>query len=557
MRLRKYYIALSIVLLVFTVIGSYNYMEVQAVKAGYSEAVMADEWDAVIAKQVNQTPITIEVDGKILPQKTGTAYLSRAGELMIPSEVLREGMRCAVGFYDQSRFVAEKNTRRLELLLQSPSVEDSGDDGSTEHPLVMNNGTLFISASTIASELQYDFEWNQQESCIRFKDQNPSLAPLPVQYDQRIMGRNPQVQDQGSENKCWAYAACETLEASLLPQEHVVFSEDHMVSNNSFYRSVEEGGEYSIAMSYLLAWQGPIQKDQLPPTPIKHVQEIQLIPKKDLEKIKEAVYLYGGIQSSMYLALADENSESIHYNRHTSSYCYIGTEKPNHDVVIVGWDDAYPKERFNVPLQGNGAFLCQNSWGSEFGDDGYFWVSYYDSNIGINNVAYTRIEPVTNYSNIYQSDLCGMLATAGFESEEAYFANVFTAKQEEKLAAAGFYAVGVNTEYEVYVVPEFTGAESLIPELKVAEGVLSNAGYYTIDFDRTIEVKEGTRFSVIVKVKTPGNEYPVAVESVTENSFAHYVELGDGEGYISASASEWKNTEEHYQSNVCLKVYTK
>ena len=57
-------------------------------------------------------------------------------------------------------------------------------------------------------------------------------------------------------------------------------------------------------------------------------------------------------------------------------------------------------------------------------------------------------------------------------------------------------------------------------------------------------------------MKTPGNEYPIAVESLANNEFAHYVDISDGESYISAFAEEWKNTEQHYQSNVCLKVYT-
>lgn len=533
-------------------------MEVEAVKEGYSEAVISDEWDWIIAEQVNKNPIVIEVDGTILSAQTGHAYLSRSGEVMIPSEALRDGMRCATRFYDGNRLIAEKNTRRLELVLSNSDVSLSGDDGSIENPLVIKGDSLFVAASVAANALQYDMEWNQQERCIRFKDRNPTLASLPVQYDQRMAGRSPVVRDQGPENTCWAYVACETLEAFLLPEEHLIFSQDHMVKNNSFYRTAQEGGEYSIAMSYLLAWQGPVKLgEESNIVPVKHVQEIQLIPKKDLEKIKEAVYLYGGIQSSLYFDLANENNGSVYYNRVTNSYCYIGTEKPNHEIVIVGWDDAYPKENFNTPLQGNGAFLCQNSWGSEFGENGYFWISYYDSNIGINNVVYTRVEPTTNYSGIYQSDLCGMLATAGFESDQAYFANVFTATRNESLSAAGFYAVGVNTEYEVYVIPEFLGVESLSGGQKVAEGVLSNEGYYTIDFNQEIGVTEGTRFAVMVKVKTPGNEYPVAVESMAGQGFSHYIDISDGEGYISASMSEWKNTEQHYQSNVCLKVYTK
>ncbi|MGN0396501.1 MAG: lectin like domain-containing protein [Candidatus Fimimorpha sp.] len=555
MRLRKYYIGLGIMLLMLTIITSYNYIEVEAVKNGYLEAVVLDKWDVVIANQVNQSPITIEIDGKPLSKEKGDAYLSQSGEVMIPVEVLREGMRCAVGLYDQNRLLVEKNTKKFELYLQYPSVELSGEDGSVLCPLVMRDGILYVAASIVAQQLEYEFEWNQQEKCIRFKNQNPSLASLPIQYDQRQVGRSPNITDQGSENKCWAYAACETLEASLLPGEHIIFSEDHMAEHNSFHRTIEEGGDYSMAMAYLLAWQGPAQKGN-ETVPVKHVQEIQLIPKKDLEKIKEAVYIYGGVQSSIYLGMTNEMSESIHYNSATKSYCYIGTEKPNHDIVIVGWDDEYPKEKFHTPLQGNGAFLCQNSWGNEFGEGGYFWISYYDSNIGINNVAYTRVEPTTNYAGIYQSDLCGMLATAGFEREEAYFANIFTARQNERLSAAGFYAVGGNTEYEIYAVPEFNGVESLALEWKVADGVLPNAGYYTIDFDHIVEVAEENRFAVIVKVKTPGNEYPIAVESLANNEFAHYVDISDGESYISAFAEEWKNTEQHYQSNVCLKVYT-
>ena len=101
------------------------------------------------------------------------------------------------------------------------------------------------------------------------------------------------------------------------------------------------------------------------------------------------------------------------------SYCYIGTKKPNHDVVIIGWDDNYSKDNFSVSLEGNGAFICVNSWGDRFGDDGLFYVSYYDSNIGIHNVVYTRVEDNDNYDNIYQSDLCGWVGQLGYECDTA------------------------------------------------------------------------------------------------------------------------------------------
>lgn len=62
--------------------------------------------------------------------------------------------------------------------------------------------------------------------------------------------------------------------------------------------------------------------------------------------------------------------------------------------MIIGWDDNYSRSNFNTPLEGDGAFICQNSWGDGFGENGIFYVSYYDTNIGTHNVAYTRVDDV-------------------------------------------------------------------------------------------------------------------------------------------------------------------
>ena len=179
-----------------------------------------------------------------------------------------------------------------------------------------------------------------------------------------------------------------------------------------------------------------------------------MIEGKDFEKIKEAVFKYGGVQTSIYSALRSSQSQSEFYNSSKNAYCYIGTEKPNHDVVIIGWDDNYSKENFSTAIEGDGAFICQNSWGGGFGDNGVFYISYYDTNIGVHNVVYTGVESTKNYDSIYQSDLCGWVGQIGYNKESVYGANVFTAQKNEKLRAAGFYAVGKDTTYQVYVVKD-------------------------------------------------------------------------------------------------------
>ena len=341
------------------------------------------------------------------------------------------------------------------------------------------------------------------------------------------------------------------------------FSVDHMTMRNSFNVTQNDGGEYTMGMAYLTAWQGPVYEkddpygDGVSPkglSPVKHVQEIQVIEGRDFEKIKEAVFKYGGVQTSIYSALRSSQSQSTFYNSSKNAYCYIGTEKPNHDVLIIGWDDNYPKDNFSVALEGDGAFICQNSWGTGFGEDGIFYISYYDTNIGVHNVVYTGIEETDNYEAIYQSDLCGWVGQIGFNKESVYGANVFEAKENHKVKAAGFYATGKDTEYEVYVVRNFENETSFTRKEKVASGKLDNAGYYTIPFSKNIPVKKGEQFAIVIYLKTPDAIHPLAIEYKADATTAN-VDLSDGRGYISSNGDTWESAEDTQKCNLCIKAY--
>jgi len=59
-------------------------------------------------------------------------------------------------------------------------------------------------------------------------------------------------------------------------------------------------------------------------------------------------------------------------------YTHSGvTADLNHGVLIVGWDD-------NICESGGGAWRVKNSWGPNWGDNGYFWVRYGQCYIGSN-----------------------------------------------------------------------------------------------------------------------------------------------------------------------------
>ncbi len=281
------------------------------------------------------------------------------------------------------------------------------------------------------------------------------------------------------------------------------------------------------------------------------------MPEKDYGAIKEAVFLYGGVQSSLYTSMADGQKESPYYNEAKSAYCYTGDLLPNHDVVIVGWDDHYPMENFWGEAKGDGAFLCVNSWGEEFGEKGYFYVSYDDQNIGWTNLVYTGVEESDISQSIYQSDLCGWMGQIGYDTQdEIYGANVYEAREEEQLYAAGFYATEGNTSYELYVAADVEDIGSLNQRRLVAKGRLKDSGYYTISWEEPVALKKGQRFAVILHITTPGAVHPMAVEYQADD-VAKTVDVTDGEGYISPNGKNWESAEQQYQCNLCLKAYTR
>lgn len=520
-------------------------------------------WNPLIASSVNDNLLSLVIDNKEYTNEDYPFYMDDNLNIMVPVNILQPAFSCSAHVYDGDSLLVEKHTSEITFPLESNLADVNGKSREVVSPLTRREDGYYVSLNDLSNYLGYSYTWNMEENLASAIDTSES-AVIPTKYDLRKKGRVTEVRDQGSYGTCWAFASLGALESSLLPEENVHYSADHMTLANGFNLSQEEGGEYTMSMAYLASWKGPVYEEEDPYgdgrtnedlAPAKHVQEIQIIDGKDYEKIKEAVFQYGGVQTSIYNGLRSSNSSSPYYNKETDAYCYIGTEKPNHDVIIIGWDDSYPKENFPVDLEGDGAFICQNSWGKEFGEDGVFYISYYDTNIGTHNVVYTGVEETDNYDNIYQSDLCGWVGQLGYNKDSMYGANIYTAAGDEVLTAAGFYATGKDTQYELYVVRDFKDETSFAEAIPVASGTLGNAGYYTIDFNQGIPVEAGERYAIMLHIITPNAVRPMAIEYAADRATRDVI-LDDGESYISANGVNWKSANEVEDCNLCIKAFS-
>ena len=499
------------------------------------------------SQYMEENDIDIRVSGRSL---TGFDYdIKLDDSLLIYADdgFMKDIMGCSVVEYSDGRVAVDRGEASLEY--KSSEVERTDDK-------------LYIPIED-AEGLGYDVNICFADSSIDFVNIDNDEY-LPSHYDLRDRDRVTPVRDQGQWGTCWAFASLGALETVLLPKEQCIYSVDHMSLNNGFSLELSEGGEHSMSIAYLAAWNGPVyEKDDVYDDgktdsslkAVKHLEEAIVMDERDDTKIKNAIYKYGGVETSIYLEMAYGNDDSEYYNSDTASYYYSGDQKSNHDLVVIGWDDNYPKENFSIKPGRDGAYICKNSWGTGFGDEGFFYISYDDVNICTQSIVYTRLGEADNYDNIYQTDQLGWVGQMGFSEDSAYFANVYTAERDENLSAISFYATGPDTKFRVYVVPKYEDIGSLnANRVEVGNGETRYAGYYTVDLNHQVTLEKGQRFAVMVSVVTPGSERPIAIECEAGERTGK-LDLSDGEGYMSLYGQMWHRAEES-DANICLKAFT-
>lgn len=410
-----------------------------------------------------------------------------------------------------------------------------------------------------------------------------TATTLPAAYDLRTYNRVTPVRDQGNCGACWAFGSVASLESGLMPTEVDDFSENNLKNTSGFDLAACDGGNGDMATAYFSRWGGPVNETVDPYSaisstspsnlvPVKHVMDSLIIPRRtgslDNAAIKQAIITYGAVATTIFVDNgAAGSSLSAYYKPAAASYYYNYDNSINHMVTIVGWDDNYAAGNFATTPPGNGAFIVKNSWGTSWGDQGYFYVSYYDTSIGQNNYVYTTAQPVTTYTRAYQYDPLGTTSSMGYSSTTGWFANIFTAQASEELTAVAFATVDVS-KYDVYV---YTGVSAGSPrsgtQIAHLSGTLANAGYHTVMLSTPVPLTQGQRFSVVVGVTDSSYTYPIPLEA-PRTDYSSKATANAGESFVGSDGSNWTDISQgifdsHQQvyivspnANVCIKAFT-
>ena len=397
------------------------------------------------------------------------------------------------------------------------------------------------------------------------------IDDIPSYYSLVNEGYVTSVKNQQTSGNCWAFTAMAVLESCLKKATGIEFdlSEENMKNLIALYSDygwkmdTNEGGYDSMPFGYFASWLGPVNessdlfddKSVLSPVldSILHIQNILFLKRDnytDNDAIKTAIMKYGAVGTSIYF--------DSYYLNDGKNYFTWALYPSNHAVTIVGWDDNYSRDNFYFGsyAQGDGAWIVKNSWGPSWGDDGYFYVSYYDESFakpGVEGIAYTFIlNDTTKYDKNYQYDIAGKTDYLHDDRTEVWYKNKFTAGDSEILA-------GVSTYFEK--LTNWTVSVYVNNILKSSKSGICEAGYYTIQLDDIVPLYAGDTFEIVFHTKSDKFSGVPISEIQLLNKAIYYPEIS----YVSYDGNNWydlfylsKTYALHtYKSQVaCIKAFT-
>ncbi|MFZ5980154.1 MAG: C1 family peptidase [Candidatus Zixiibacteriota bacterium] len=382
-----------------------------------------------------------------------------------------------------------------------------------------------------------------------------TLAP-PESFDWRDSSKVTSVKNQGVCGSCYAFSSIASFESKVLMDADISydFSENNAKECNYLGTSCSGGNFYDLAS--LFSQQGVVLEscdsyvaaNVSCNTACPHIKTLlgwNIIctdATPNTAVLQNYILTYGPVYTTVYAG--DGDAWDTEFNNYDGSYTmyYSGTEPTNHAVLIVGWDNSL------VHAGGTGGWIVKNTWGSSWGDNGYFTIAYGSANIGQWSSFVSDWQDYNVNEDIMYYDEAGWTSEFGIGSTTSWGLAALTPVDDVYLNRVEFWTTDITTDVDIYIYDSFNGSSLSGLLASQLNQSYSEAGYHSVLLDSPPEITAGNEIFVAVKITNSTYGFPVAVDYVGPEV--------PGKTYMSANASTWYDMGTNYNVDVAMRIRT-
>lgn len=415
-----------------------------------------------------------------------------------------------------------------------------------------------------------------------------SYALYPGTYNANEERFVTEVKNQRNTSLCWAFSLASNLETSLLTREQKYYdlSEEQLAyfwanrvndplgntPNDKITRTQSDyhgTGNGRVASFFLSTWSGMTTEEKVPfqsssvtwPDSLAYdtsaYMEDAIFSQYTVERTKQLLMEYNSVSAMIYML-------DNYYYPDTASYSCPQSGLVNHAVTIVGWDDTYSKENFPSAsgVKNDGAWIVKNSYGKNWGKNGYFYLSYEDKSITnlVSNTAVTTPAYPNNY--FYDGAAAGTVTFPGNTINNGYYvSNIFKATagngKDEELGEIVTAVPQDNTDFQIQVYTDLkntsdptSGTPAYAESVDYTQPL---AGIHTIHLNTPVKIPQGTFYSVVIRIPDGSNKFYVEKTTTSTSWFTATAGIDPDQSFFSTSGKKWYDAGNH-QYNCCFSV---
>ena len=419
-----------------------------------------------------------------------------------------------------------------------------------------------------------------------------SYALYPGTYNANEERFVTEVKNQRNTSLCWAFSLASNLETSLLTREQKYYdlSEEQLAyfwanrvndplgntPNDKITRTQSDyhgTGNGRVASFFLSTWSGMTTEEKVPfqssavtwPDSLAYdtsaYMEDAIFSQYTVDRTKQLLMEYNSVSAMIYML-------DNYYYPDTASYSCPQSGLVNHAVTIVGWDDTYSKENFPSAsgVNNDGAWIVKNSYGKNWGKNGYFYLSYEDKSITnlVSNTAMTTPAYPNNY--FYDGAAAGTFTFPGNTINNGYYvSNIFKATagngKDEELGEIVTAVPQDNTDFQIQVYTDLkntsdptSGTPAYAEPVDYTQPL---AGIHTIHLNTPVKIPQGTFYSVVIRIPDGSNKFYVEKTTTSTSWFTATAGIDPDQSFFSTSGKKWYDAGNQYNCCFSVKAHTK